>query len=116
MSSSRPTPLEMAAIAHALVGAETWKRQLLDQLDKLSVAMREDTGVGFYTYFATPAELPKVEIPLDAYSVPPQCLAVHPEIPGGAFFLVWLNDGRIDCLEGATGRSQIPDEKEFVFV
>ena len=109
------TLLERRAIERALSGSESWKSELLSQLAELRVARREDTGSGFYTYFATAPGLPTVEIPAEAYSIPPQSIAVHPDIRGDVFFLVWLKDGRIDCLECASGVSRLPESGEFVF-
>lgn len=115
MSDESLTLLERNAITHALAGSEMWKRQLLEQLSKLSVSSREETGAGFYTYFSEKADVIPVEIPPEAYSVAPQYFATHPDIPGGVFFLVWLRDGRIECLEAATGTATRPDDSGFVF-
>jgi hypothetical protein len=109
------TLLERRAIEHAMSGAEPWKSQLLSQADELRVLRREDTGSGFYTYFATAPGLQSVEIPAEAYSIPPQCTATHPAISGDVFFLVWLKDGHIDCLECASGVPHLPEGGEFVF-
>lgn len=115
MSNESLTLLERNAIAHALAGTEVWKRQLLEQLSKLTVSSREETGAGFYTYLSEKPDVFPVEIPREAYSVAPQCFATHPAIPGGALFLVWLRDGRIECLEAATGTATRADDNGFVF-
>ena len=109
------TLLERRAIERALSGSEPWKAELLSQLGELRVLRREDTGSGFYTYFATIPGLSVVEIPAEAYSIPPQSVAVHPAIGGDVFFLVWLIDGHIDCLECASGVQNLPQSGELVF-
>lgn len=109
------TLLERRAIERALSGSEPWKSELLSQLGDLRVTRREDTGSGFYTYFATAPGLSAVEIPAEAYSIPPQSTAVHPDIGGDVFFLVWLKDGHIDCLECASGVPRLPESGEFAF-
>jgi hypothetical protein len=109
------TSLERRAIERALSGSEPWKSQLLSQVDGLRVLRREDTGSGFYTDFAVPVDALPAEVPADVYSIPPQSVATHPAISGEVFFLVWLKDGRIDCLECASGVSRLPETGEFVF-
>lgn len=109
------TALEARAIKRALAGPEPWKRQLRTQVDSLCVASRESTGAGFFVNLAHSETLGRVEIPSEAYSVPPQCFATHPDLPGGVFFLVWLRDGQIDFLEIASGTGTLPDETGYVF-
>jgi hypothetical protein len=109
------TLLERRAIEHALPGPESWMSQLVSRVPELGVLRREDSGGGFYVYFATPEGLSPGEIPAEAYSIPPQCVAKDPVISGEVFFLVWLKDGRIDCLECASGMPILPEAGEFVF-
>ena len=97
------TPLERRAIKRALKGPEPWKAQILQQLDKLQVLRRETTGCGFYTYFVAQSDIPHVQVPEQAYSIPPQSTATHPGIAGEVFFLVWLKNNQIDFLECASG-------------
>jgi hypothetical protein len=111
---SELTTLERTTLAAALSGSGAWRRNLRQQIDNLEVISRQDTGPGVYTNFKVKQGAPLVEIPHSVYREPPEVRASHPAIPGGAIFLVWLKDGRIDCLEMASGLSPVPNEDAFV--
>ena len=109
------TELEQRALTAALAGSALWRRQLREQIDSLEVVSRDDSGAGIFTNFRLKQGAPLVDIPIERYRDPPEVHAIHPAIRGGAVFLVWLKDGRIDCLEMATGETPIPDESAFSF-
>lgn len=111
------TELERKALRAALEGSEAWQRQLQEQIDNLEVVSRDDSGVGVFTNFSLRPGAPLADIPASRYRDPPELHATHPAIRGGATFLVWLKDGRIDCLEMAlaAGETPVPDENAFVF-
>lgn len=86
----------LAAIADQLRGKV--REIFLDQLSRLTVSRRENTGAGFFTYFSlnntSDDELPNL---LD--------LHVEAEINGvkdGLGFILWIKDGHMDNLEGYT--------------
>jgi hypothetical protein len=115
MSMSEITELERRALIAALAGSALWQKQLREQIDDLEVVSRDDSGAGIFTNFRLKQSAPLVDIPTERYRDPPEVHATHPAIRGGAVFLVWLKEGRIDCLEMATGETPIPDENAFTF-
>lgn len=96
-----PTSLEREALRHAiaLVPEAARREALLRQLDALGVALREFTGAGFYTHFTCPDELRS-----DALSDadPPRLFLHHPNGRDVLDFVVYVKDGAIDVLEGAS--------------
>lgn len=111
------TELERRALKAALGGSEAWRKQLREQIENLYVVSRDDSGAGVFTNFGLKTGAPLVDIPASRYRDPPGVNAKHPAIRGGATFLVWLKDGRVDCLEMAlaTGGTPVADENAFVF-
>lgn len=107
--------LERDALESALSGADPWKEQLRRQVERLTVSRRENTGVGFYTYFTLPSDVPAVSIPKEYEKLPIETVANHPLISGGVAFLVWLQDGHIHMLEGAAGVAWPLNDNEFRF-
>ena len=99
MSSEHITKLEKTVLELALAGPEEWKARLRDQIGALSVLQRNITGVGFYTSFSVNSSAVSANVPSQIYSTPPEVFALHPNVEGGVFFLVWLKNGFIDCLE-----------------
>jgi hypothetical protein len=111
------TELERRALNAAVEGSDAWRKQLQEQIENLEVVSRDDSGAGVFTNFELKPGVPTVDIPASRYRDPPEVHASHPAIRGGATFLVWLKDGRVDCLEMAlaTGQTPVPDEDAFVF-
>ena len=56
------TPMERDVVEHMLRGGAKALATLRGQLRALSVSKREYTGVGLFTYFDLPADVPRLEI------------------------------------------------------
>ncbi len=73
--------------------------QLRPLLAAARMARRDNTGHGFYTYVETDPLLPAVEWPARMIHGPNRLVQVgEAEMPMG--FILWLEHGRPDCLEG----------------
>jgi len=99
-----------------LVGPEPWKIRLRDQMRRLRVQSREDTGAGTYTYFEKAADEVPADIPEIHFKAPLELRARHPLLSGEIFFLLWLKEGRLALLEIASGSTPLPSDDRFVFI
>ena len=109
------TPLERAVIDALLSRQEPGYDELRMQFQTCRVASREMTGVGFYTALqvdaATPPAPADVGNPLGHGREFPD--DVYAEIDGlehGAGFLLWLDAGRLETLEGFSYAEPWPNE------
>lgn len=97
------TDLEQRALSaciRSVADAEV-RRVLTDQLKSASVATRTRTGVGFYVDLAVDAGA--MQLDGDAINrAPPSATGVHPDVPGAIFFVLYIKDGVMDFLEGAS--------------
>jgi hypothetical protein len=109
------TQLERSVLDTMLSGPETWKGSLRDQLSRLRVQSREDTGAGTYTYFEAGADVKPADVPEHYSKSPLEVRARHPQLSGEIFCLLWLNEGRIALLEIASGSTPLPTDEKFVF-
>jgi len=97
------TELELAAL-HSMFSEQPELASYLErQLSVATVAKRENTGVGFFTTVSVPPAADPVgrSEPLRGET--------HARIPGlehGLGFVLFLNDGRIETLEGFTYGSE----------
>ena len=77
---------------------------LAPRLTGVDVAKRHHTGVGLYTYFSHDDDLewdrPPVDGPIIASS----------QLPHGAGSLLWLSQGRPNCLEIYAFGSEFPED------
>jgi hypothetical protein len=99
--------LETAVIQLQLSDDTPGARVLRAQWEASEVVERELTGVGFYTTFSIPTSLPAVTDPLLK-----SMGDVQAEIEGlahGAGFVLWLEEGRLKCLEGYSYQEPWPD-------
>lgn len=90
-------PLERAVLTKLLAGDAPALIALRRQLDIATVASRQLTGAGFYTTFELPHDVPLAPIRRARFG------DVEAEIAGlkhGAGFLVYVDDGKLDMLEG----------------
>lgn len=102
------TRLEQAVIEMLLAGNDEVLFVLREQLEGCEVKSREQTGVGFYTKFELPDS---VEISLNVRSF--KIGDVFAEIEGikhGAGFILYVEDGKLDMLEGYTFDDPWPSE------
>src|SRR5262245_18245908 len=92
------TTFERSVLEKLLEGEHPVLDALRAQLPAAVVERREWTGVGFFTSLHVPDNAPR---PPSAGNL--HVGGVHGEIPGlahGAGFVVFVNDGRMTCLEG----------------
>ena len=90
----------LSACIRSVADAEV-RRVLTDQLKGASVVTRTRTGIGFYADLAVDAGAMRLEG--DAINVsPPSATGVHPDVPGAIFFVLYIKDGVMDVLEGAS--------------
>lgn len=98
--------LEKTIIDALLLGPGEELAVLRQQAAASMVADREHTGVGFYTTFAVPAELPRIRSTLRT-----QLDDVSAEVEGvehGMGFILWIGNGAIEFLEGFTYADTCP--------
>jgi hypothetical protein len=91
------TEIETHALDMLLAGDRPELATLRAQLKSATVAKREFTGAGFFTHFAVPAELPRVES-RSRFALGD----LYAEVAGlahAAGFVLFVNDGAIDVLE-----------------
>ena len=112
----RMTRLELEALMVALSSTPDAKaRELFGVIPSLKVAERKNTGVAFYTTFAPNESLKRDGIDeLFLRTHPPEAIGYHPHLQGAVNFLVWIKNGQVDCLEGASSGSWPDDESLFV--
>lgn len=96
-----PNTIEREALrlAIATVRDPAARDALRRQADALRVLRRDYTGAGFYTYFTCPVDLRGTNLPEDD---PPRFWLLYPSDTGALSFIVYLKDGAIDYLEGAS--------------
>ena len=112
--STSLSPLESAALELILDRDGPGFAELRQQLDGARVIDREFTGVGFYTSIAPNPRAPRStyrERHVNAAEL--DGLDVGAELDGlhrGAGFILWLEEGRIDTLEGYSYDEPWPEE------
>src|ERR1700730_3094093 len=94
------TPLEQAVLEKLLSGESDRYRILHNQIPALRVSERKMTGVGFFTRFSIPDDIPK--IPDEATFQTGGVGANINDLGHGAGFVLFVEDGQIATLEGYT--------------
>jgi hypothetical protein len=112
--------LERKALEAALSGDEQWKAGLRRQYPHLRVLSRRYTGFGFFLDFACEGCSPATNLPpSDSPDSVPVAWAAHPDVNngrvGGISFHVFLKDGVIASLEGASTTSWPEAEEQIWF-
>jgi hypothetical protein len=101
------SPLETAVLKVALGGLD--HDALRAQLDRVEVASRTYSGVGFVTKFRFLAELSTA-----GGALPAVVVGTHPQLPDAVEFLVEIRDGRLHGLEAFCYEGMWPaDESLF---
>ena|SRR5665213_527951 len=93
------TPLEQAVFRAIWTEHFTDRAALEVQLATATVLSRKNTGVGFYTDFSV-ARIPNAIVGGDRLRYGPA--AKIDGLERGMGFILWLNEGYADCLEGYT--------------
>jgi hypothetical protein len=94
------TPLEHAVLEKLLFGDSERYRVLQNQIHALRVRERKMTGVGFFTRFSIPDDIPK--LPDEATFQIGGVGADISDLEHGAGFVLFINNGQIETLEGFT--------------
>jgi hypothetical protein len=104
------TKLERAVLEKLLAGDLPALVALRSQVRSSRIVERRMTGVGFFTTFAVPPEVPRVQGSFQLGDVSAEIEGLS----GGAGFILWVNDGVLDMLEGYTIEGPWPEEiREF---
>ncbi len=93
-------PLEKAVLEKLLSGESETYRILQKQYSTSRVADRKMTGVGFFTRFSLPDDAPK--LPDEATFHIADVAADINDLKHGAGFVLFIEDGQIETLEGYT--------------
>jgi hypothetical protein len=90
---------ERLAIAD-LIASESDVVTLKTQLESAAVTERQHTGSGVFVHLSVPDGAPRVssEHPSPITGDPRPFLR-HPEVESGAMAILWIEGGRMDCLE-----------------
>mgnify|MGYP001582998696 FL=1 len=112
MTNLKITPLESEVIEWLLRGDESVLAALRKQYSVASVLSRELTGKGFYLKFDIPSNAQRF---LDALDAKPSFYLGDVEaqidpLKGGAGFVLWITDGKLDILEGYTFGEEWPTQ------
>lgn len=92
------TELEESVLETIAQGDTKDADALRAQIRCARVKRREYTGVGFFTYFEVSGET--LRLSDDYRSNLSEAVASHPDVPAGAGFLLWAEQGKLSCLEG----------------
>jgi hypothetical protein len=96
--SEQLTNLERAVLEMMLTGENAELKILREQFSKATVSKRELTGQGFFTSLEIPAAVPRLQkkgrVTITDVSAELQ------ELKHGAGFVLFVDDGAMNCLEG----------------
>ena len=104
--------IEAQVVAALLAGDREDLAILRQQAQHVVVRSREHTGVGFWTYFDVAPDATRL-----GNSGRHELSDVGAEIQGvqhGAGFILWVEHGVIDCLEGFTYVGEWPKEPKLI--
>ena len=100
MIETSPNALEMAVPREICKQLPPQDRTALEeQIDGISVRRRENTGAGFFTYFAVMSNAMH-QIHVDTRYA--DVIAKINGLDNALGFILWLRDGHVDYLEGYT--------------
>lgn len=106
------TSLERAVLDVALAADTELNVRLRAQVEAADVTTRTPSGVGFMTKFAVPENLAVPDRPAD--DTLPAVSGVHPQLPGGAEFVLQVKAGRLNTIEAFCYEGMWPaDESQF---
>jgi len=85
-----------------------------EQLANSTVTRREFTGCGLFTYFATKSESLLTDVDGRILRGSQRVFLAHPELAHGADIIVWVENGKMDCLELVVfGVEELPNTGNF---
>src|SRR5262245_58103578 len=85
---------------------------LRQQAARATIASREHTGVGFYTNLAVPDDVPQLSIKRRFHLG--DIAADVQGVEHGVLFILWGENGRIECLEGSTYTGTMPADPHLI--
>jgi hypothetical protein len=91
------TPLERAVLVAVFEAYPEDRAALEAQLATAAVRSRENTGCGFFTHFSVD---PSSSAPIGGLRLRDGPAAKGDGLMHGMGFILWLENGRADCLEG----------------
>jgi hypothetical protein len=98
--------LELTIMNALLDGSGEDLAVLREQAKRSEVAGCEDTGVGFYTRFAVASDAPQLRTLQRRHLG--DVLAAVDGVEHGMGFVLWIDHGQLDCLEGYTYDEPLP--------
>jgi hypothetical protein len=96
--TEEPTELEQAVVDALLTGDDARLGALREQFSSATVTGREFTEAGFFTRFSVPATAARMAQPIKN-PIDDVCAELAGE-ESAAGFLLWLEDGALQALEG----------------
>jgi len=99
---------ELAVMEKILQGTHPVLIEIKRQFNSCVVKNRELTGIGFYLYFAVSDSLLDVAIDLQFGDV----IADIDGLENGAGFVIYINNGKLDMLEGYSYEESWPNSIE----
>ena len=106
------TEVEAAVVTALLAGNREELGILRQQVRHAMVRSRTHTGIGFWTYFDVPPGAPRLtdsgRLRLSDVGAEIQ------DVEHGAGFVLWVERGEIDCLEGFTYAGDWPKEPKLI--
>ena len=110
MNNKTLTDLEREALEMLLAGDHVQLEILRHQLAKAVVSSRELTGVGFFTHFQVPPEIPRLSIKerITLCDIEVDIQGLH----YGASIILFVDDGVLNFLEGVASVDPWPDKIE----
>ena len=111
MNDATPTILEQEVLEMLLAGNNAQLEVLRYQLTKAHISNREFTGVGFITNFDVPSKAARLS-KRERRTIRDVSASIQ-GIAQGAGFVLFVDDGVLNCLEGfAYGEELWPDKVE----
>ncbi len=102
---------ERRVMTALLVGNDPIITALRNQYAAASVVNREFSGVGFFTTYSVPSQLPRIEPPnFEVSDIQVEVLGTIADIG----IVLFVRDGKIDFLEGYTYAGLWPDNLELL--
>lgn len=112
-SSTKFSALEFLALT-AACEMNPEKKIAQEQLADSNVTRREFTGCGLFTHFKTNSASLLTDVDGRILRGSQQVSLSHPELAHGADIIVWVENGKMDCLEIVTfGVEDLPTSGDF---
>jgi hypothetical protein len=104
--------IEAVIVAALLAGDREELAILREQTQHARVRSRRQTGVGFFSYFDVPPVAPRLTAP-GRFRLSDVGAELQ-NVQHGTGFILWVEHGAIDCLEGFTYADDWPSEPKLI--